>query len=83
MTDINEDPETPPEDSPDTPVTDETSESPPDTPVGFSFARICQDLGYNPETVKSLTLTETAVYAVSTEYPEPQQLIRKENPDDA
>ncbi|MFD2839324.1 hypothetical protein ACFSYH_01900 [Populibacterium corticicola] len=62
----SEDPDSLPEETP-----DESSESPPDIPVGFSFARICEELGYNPETVKALTLTETAVYATGVDYPEP------------
>ncbi len=67
----------------DDPAIEQPEESPPETPVGFPFARICEELGYNPETVKALTLTETAVYAVSTEYPEPHHMMRKDNPDDA
>lgn len=48
---------------------------PPDVPPaeGASYAEICEFLGFDPTAIKSVTITQTAVIAVSSNYPEPQR----------
>ncbi|WP_333812093.1 hypothetical protein [Timonella senegalensis] len=51
-------------------------ESPPAD--GTPYEEICAVLGFDPATIKSVTITQTAVIAVSSKYPEPQLPIREE-----
>lgn len=48
-----------------------TNETLPDTPEGFSFTQICEQLGFDPALISAITVTPERVVAVSTEFIEP------------
>lgn len=41
---------------------------------GFSYAQICELLGFNPSETRALTITENTVVAVSNTYIEPVEV---------